>query len=352
VFRIGSATSNISWHSYRGIAELPQVAWTIPLSLGDSHRGYRVVGTTEDYFRHYRYGRQQQLRLAAGKPFQEVTDVVLGATVADALGYRVGDTLTLAHGASDVRFTRHDDHPFQVSGILQATGTPVDLALHVGLAAIDSMHRHWRPGGAGPLTDHGEHEHQHAPTRQTQPQPITAVLVGLKSRPQALLLQRKINENKDEPLLAILPAVALAELWQLVAIGEQALLVISGFVVLVGLFGMLTALLIGLNERRREMAILRSVGASPLHIFALILGEALFLALSGIACGMLLLTLMLLVAQPLLLDGLGLHIAIGAPGAGEGLLLGGILLAALLAGLVPAYRAYRLSLNDGLATSQ
>ncbi|WP_166801002.1 ABC transporter permease, partial [Pseudomonas aeruginosa] len=135
VFRIGNATNNIRWDSYRHFAGNPRVKWAIPISLGDSHRGYRVMGTDAGYFEHYRYGRGQELQLAEGRAFgQDLFDVVLGAEVAEALHYRLGEKIVLAHGVSTVSLVKHDDKPFTVVGILQRTGTPVDRTLHISLA--------------------------------------------------------------------------------------------------------------------------------------------------------------------------------------------------------------------------
>jgi putative ABC transport system permease protein len=346
VFRIGNATNNMSWASYRAIADHPRVAWTIPLSLGDSHRGYPVLGTTGAYFEHYRYGRGRELVLADGAPFSDLYDAVLGAEVAKALGYGTGDAIVIAHGAADVDFARHDDHPFRVSGILAPTGTPVDRTVHVSLEGIEAIHVGWQGGAPMPgLTV----DAAAARALDLTPDAITATLVGLSSRISTFQVQRFINDYREEPLMAILPGVALAELWGLIRVGEHALLLVSGFVVVVGLFGLLTALLTSLNERRREMSILRSVGARPAHVFSLILGEALFLTLLGILAGLGLLYGALLIAQPIILSELGIFIAVGALSAHEMMLLGFVLSAGFMVGLIPGYRAYRLSLADGLS---
>ena len=154
---------------------------------------------------------------------------------------------------------------------------------------------------------------------------------------------------QEEPLLAILPGVALSELWSLIGVAENALLVVSAFVVVVGLFGMLTALLTSLNERRREMAILRSVGARPGHVFALIMGEASFLTMLGVVLGYMLLYGLLLAATPVLETRFGIFIAIGGPSSYELALLGAVIVAGFVVGTIPGYRAYRLSLADGLS---
>jgi putative ABC transport system permease protein len=346
VFRIGHATNNLSWASYQEIAAHPRVAWIIPISLGDSHRGYPVLGTNLDYFEHYRFGRGRELVMAEGTPFSGLFDAVLGAEVAKALGYRLGDPIVIAHGASDVAFARHEDHPFRIVGILAPTGTPVDRAVHVSLEAIEAIHVGWETGR--PLPGRTLDPEQ-AGSMDLVPNSITAALVGLTSRISTFQVQRFINEYRQEPLMAILPGVALAELWGLIRVGEHALLLVSGFVVLVGLFGLLTALLTSLNERRREMAILRSVGARPAHVFGLILGEALGLTLLGILVGLALLYGALLIAQPMIVSGLGIFVAVGILSGHEMMLLSVVFAAGFLIGLIPSYRAYRLSLADGLS---
>ena len=348
VFRIGNATNNIRWDSYQQLAGHPQVKWAIPLSLGDSHRGYRVLGTSPAYFEHYRFGRQQPLQLAEGRAFaDDPFEVVLGAEVAQGLGYRLDERIVLAHGVAKVSMVQHDDKPFRVVGILRRTGTPVDRTLHINLAGMEALHVDWR--GGVPARGAGRVSAEQARALDLQPQQITAVLLGLNSRIATFALQREINQYRGEPLLAVLPGVALQELWSLMGTAEQALFVVSLFVVLTGLIGMLTAILTSLNERRREMAILRSVGARPWHIAGLLVIEAFALALAGAALGLTLLYVSIAVAQAPLQQFYGLYLPFGWPSGYEWRLLGAILLAAVLMGAVPAWRAYRQSLTDGLS---
>ncbi|WP_028454807.1 ABC transporter permease [Chitinilyticum litopenaei] len=346
VFRVGNASNNIGWDSYQALRQDPRIAWTIPVSLGDSHRGFAVLGTTGDYFRHLRYGDAQPLTFAAGKPFSGVHDAVLGAEVARRLGYQPGDRLVLTHGSGEGALSEHEDQPFTVSGILASTGTPVDDTVHVSLAGLEAIHAGWESGSASLLAQSGLLAE--GVSADAQPESITAFYVGLKSRSQLFAVQRTISDYADEPLLAILPGVALSELWALLRVAEQALLVVGGLVVVVGLFGMLAALLTGLNERRREMAILRATGARPRHIFTLLMGETVALVSAGILLGMGLLYLLLFACRPVLRTVYGLHIGIAAPSATEWLLLALVLAAGALSGLIPAWRAYRSALADGL----
>ncbi|HEY0285823.1 MAG TPA: ABC transporter permease [Pseudomonas sp.] len=348
VFRIGNATNNIRWDSFEHFAQSNQVKWAIPISLGDSHHGYRVMGTNEAYFEHYQFGRQQHLQLAEGRPFAtDPFEVVLGAQVADALKYKLGDKLVLAHGVAAISLVKHDDKPFTVVGILKRTGTPVDRTLHISLGGMEAIHIDWHNGV--PAQGTGRISADQARNMDLTPTAITAFMLGLNSKIATFAVQREINEYRGEPMLAILPGVALQELWSLMGVAEKALFVISLFVVLTGLIGMLTAILTSLNERRREMAILRSVGARPWHIASLLILEAFALTLASVIAGLVLLYVGIAAAQGYVQANYGLFLPLSLPSEYEWSLLGGILGAALLMGIVPAWRAYRQSLADGLS---
>ena len=345
VFRIGNATNNLTWASYQEIAHQPEVAWSVPISLGDSHRGFRVLGTTPEYFKRYKYRQTRTLEFAAGKPFSDLFDTVIGADVARQLGYKVGDRVVIAHGLGSVSFVEHDDKPFTVSGILEKTGTPVDKTVHVSLEAIDAIHVDWQSGARDPGA--GVNAEQ-VRTMKLQPSTITAALLGLRSKLETFKLQRAINAYPREALSAILPGAALQELWGLVEVAETALTAISWMVVATALLGMVTSILTTLNERRREMAILRSVGARPMTIIGLLTAEAGLLTMTGVVFGLALLYLGLAAAAPVLDRAYGLRLAIPVPRWNEAGMLVLVVAGGLLAGLIPALRAYRLSLADGM----
>ena len=340
VFRVGDATTGVSWDTYQKVARHRDVAWTIPLSLGDSHRGFRVLGTTTAYFERYRYGRRLPLRFAAGGPFADSHGVVIGAAVARELGYRLGDSLVIAHGLGAVSFAEHEHHPLQLVGILAPTGTPVDRTVHVSLETLDEVHRSPAEEAANAAMV--------AAGVQPAPAAITAFLVGMKERSTLFVMQQALNTYRGEAVTAVIPGVALTQLWQLVGVADTALLVVSGFVLLAGLLGMLSALLTSLGERRREMAILRSVGARPGQVFGLLVSEAAVLSALGAAIGLALLQAGFALLRPWLEDRYGVVLPLGAPGPVEWLILLGVVVAGTLIGLLPAWRAYRLSLADGL----
>lgn len=346
VFRVGDATANVSWASYRKIAQHPDVAWTIPISLGDSYRGFRVLGTTHDYFRHYRYAGTRELGFAAGRRFEDLYDAVLGADVARQLELELGDPLVIAHGLGNVSFANHEDKPFRVAGILARTGTPVDRTVHVGLEAITAIHADWQSGMQAPAG--ARIDAAQARRLDLTPDSITAFMIGMRSKVMTFTMQRAINEYRQEPLLAIIPGVALTQLWDLVGIADTALMIVAAFVVLAGLLGMLTAILTSLNERRREMAILRSVGAQPRHVFALLVAEAGALATGGVLAGVALTYAVIAATRPLLERRFGIFLEIGDLTRYDLGLLGAIIGIAFLMGALPAWRAYRNTLSDGL----
>ncbi|MCV0370136.1 ABC transporter permease [Filomicrobium sp.] len=345
VFRIGNATNNITWQSYSDIASHPDVAWIVPISLGDSHRGFRVLGTTKDYYEHYRFRGGNRIEVASGKLGEDLFDTVIGADVAAQLGYKVGDKIVIGHGLGSVSFLEHEDKPFRVAGILAKTGTPVDRTVHVSLEAIEAIHVDWQSGAPVPGQTVSADQVR---AMDLKPKAITAALVGLKSKLAIFRVQREINEYPDEPLSAILPGAALQELWGLVAIAETALAAVSAMVVATALLGMLTMILTALNERRREMAILRAAGARPVTILGLLAAEAGMLTAAGVATGTVLLYAALFILRPILDREYGLNLSIAPPTTSEGLTLAVIVLVGFIAGLVPAMLAYRRSLADGM----
>jgi putative ABC transport system permease protein len=345
VFRIGNATNNVSWESYQEITELDEIAWAIPISLGDSHKGYRVMGTNRDYFDHYRYGQKNSLSFREGAAFADIYDAVIGADVAETLDYDLHDEIILSHGLVSTEFAEHADKPFVVVGILQKTGTPVDRTIHVSLEGIEAIHIDWSGGAQMPLRLTAEQ----ARKMDLRPKSITAFMVGLDNRINTFRLQRSINEYPEEPLLAIIPGATLAELWRTIAAFEQVLLIISAFVLVAGLLGMLTTILSTLNERRREMAVLRAIGAHPHHIVLLFMLETFFIVLAGCIAGASVLYSLLFLTQPILAQSYGVHIAITLPDLGQWGLFIAVILLAVFVSLIPGLIAYKRSLQDGLA---
>ena len=346
VFRLGNATAEISWRAYEELNAREDVAWTVPISLGDSHRGYRVLGTNLGYFDHYKYGQRQPLVMAEGREFDDLLDAVLGAEVAKALGYELETPIVITHGLGAGGLTDHTDRPFRVVGILRPTGTPVDQTIHISLEAMTAIHVGWETGTRSPFADSITEDMVRS--FDLTPKTVTAAFVGLKNRSTILRTRRAINTSMSQPLLAIIPAQALAELWQVMGTAERVLLAISAFVIAVGLVSILTSILTSLNERRREMSILRATGARPAHIFTLLVAEAAFLGLIGAILGAVLIQVIFAIAAPILAAQYGIALMGTGPGLEDLYTIGIVTVAALILGVWPALTALRRSLADGL----
>ena len=372
IFRIGNATTNIEWETVEEIENLERVAWSVPITLGDSHKNFRVVGTTQDFFERYQYGRKQPLVFEKGSEFEALQDVVLGSRAATELDYRLGDSLVLSHGMADTSFTHHDELPFNVVGILERSGTPIDNALFVSLEAIDAIHDDENGGsheehdeGHKGHEDHDEHEshddhdahdahkheeghkghddhegHNHGPIGT-----VTAMLVGLESPAFALQVQRAINEYQGEALLAILPGVALAQLWTLVGGIEGTLRGISILVFISSIFGLNAMLLASMRERRREVFVLRSIGAPSSFVLALLLLESLLIVTIGIAAAVVALFGAIAAVNGFLADQIGVTLSMAIFSEASLIAIGLIYISSILLSLLPAMQAYRASQN-------
>ena len=347
VFHIGDATANVTWKTLEDIKKRKEVKWIVPIALGDSHRGYRVVGTTREYFNRFRFRRNIPLRIAEGRKFSDLFDAVLGADVARKLNYKIGNKIVLAHGTGPVSIGKdHGDTPFQVSGILAPTGTPVDRAVHVSMEAIEAIHVGWETGA---FNDQGEkYSPENLRKMDLSPKEVTAMYVGLKTKMSTFSLQRWINTYLHESITAILPGVVFGQLWSMIGSVEKTLFIVSSMVVFTAILGMVISILASLNERRREMAILRAIGAKPVQVFTLFTVEATTIAFLGVIFGFIGLYGVLFLIQPFIESFTGLYFEISAPEWNEIILMITIVGAGVLAGIIPALQAYRTSLSDGL----
>ena len=407
IFRVGNATANVSWGAVEEISEQKSISWVVPISLGDSHRTFRVVGTTAEFFSRYKYAQKKPLSFSQGGEFDALQDVVLGARAAVKLSYVLGDSLVLSHGVADTSFLHHEDLPFSVSGILERTGTPVDNAIFVSLNAIEAMHSedresenrqrlhegheshavheesdvhegheahesdlmhegeesHWahEEGGAHEVHDAQEGDSDHPNHKGEESDnyhdhraigSVTAILVGLDSPISTLVVQRWINEYSEEALLGILPGVALTQLWALLGNVEAVLLGISILVFVSSLLGLNAMLLASMRERRREIEILRSIGAPSLFIWGLLIIESLLIITIGVVLAIFGLLLAISLANDVLANELGISLSAQILNTSNLSAIGLIYLTALAMTLVPAWRAYSVSRSAGSSGSK
>ena len=342
LFQIGSPTNNISWESYKKISQYPEIDWIIPISLGDSHKQFRVMGTTKDYFEKYTYRKEKKLQFENGKSFNDIFDVVIGYDVAKELEYKLEDNIIIAHGISSQSL--HDDFPFKIKGVLKRTGTSVDKLILVSLEGLEAIHKDWKSGSRIPTRSNKEKINY----QDLEPKEITAAVIKIKSPIKIFMLQRKINNFLNEPLQAIIPGIALTKLWQVVSVTENVMLMISTMVIFTSLIGMVAVLYSSLHTRKKELVLLRIVGASPNHILSMLVIESLIISVCSIFLSILAVQIINFIAFPFLDQKYGLFLEYKFLSFKNYVFLILFLLSSFVVSMFPGIQAFKKSINDGM----
>nr|WP_321265438.1 FtsX-like permease family protein [uncultured Sulfurimonas sp.] len=338
IFHISDPLEKMSYSAFEDLKNLEKVKWAVPLSFGDTFKGFDVVSTNEEYFKFYKYSSGKHLEFKEGHNLDGFFDVVLGYSVAKKLNIKVGDTIHLSHSKHKHHHV-HKNRDFKIVGILKKSLTPNDESVFIHLKADEAIHIEWQTGRFVDMHISNEKLSK----MNIKPKYIGGVLIGLKNRSSVLEMQDKINNFKNENLKAVIPAKALSKLYKLMKNLQNILMLISGAVFVAAIFTMLSSMFSILSQRRREMAIFRSLGASSSNIFALFAIESFFIISLGVFIGIVVLNLFLLILSfntPVeICFSLDLY---------QFFMLGIMLILGLLASMFPAFRSYKNSLQDGL----
>jgi len=432
VFLIGEPSAPIQWDTYKDITDNKKIKWAVPISLGDSHKGYRVIGTTNNYFKEIKYSSGKNIEFLSGNSFNEVFDVVIGSVVASKLNYDIGEEVAITHGLSEVgevhtfhsedespeehakheelddhedhakheeheehddheehakheehddhedhakheehddhedhakheehddhedhaKHEEHDDHAghdhenlgFKITGILKPTGTPIDNAVFVSLAGIEAMHTGWI--GNQKVIDVSVEQIM---KNELEPKTISAIFLSLNNRTQIFQFQRDVLNYKKEAISSVMPGITLSRLWMLTGNVDKAFKIITFFIIIISLLGMIAMTIAGLNSRRREMAILRSVGASPTNIVSLLIVESIIISIISCIVGYILMIVIFSLGKDYLQNNYGIFIDSFSIKNYDLQIIITIIFAALVATIVPAIQIYRNTLRDGLS---
>jgi putative ABC transport system permease protein len=318
-------TGNVPLQAVQALEQNPLVASVIPISLGDSFRGFRIVGTSHAYPAHY------QASLAQGSLWQAPMQAVLGASAARALGLQVGGSFVGSHGLGAGGHT-HGDLPYTVTGILAPTGSVLDRLILTDTASV------WKVHESATALDADDQK------ILEQERELTLALLRYRSPLAAVSLPRFINSTTE--MQAAAPALEISRLLRMLGIGTEVLQALAGVLLLTAALSVFLALWSAVRERRADLALLRMLGAPPRRVAALLLTEALWLgllaAVMGVALGQ---GLIVLLGRLLALD--------------QSLLIGGMawppallwvpalaLSVSLVAALLPTLGAYRVSVQE------
>ena len=342
IFQIGTPTNNIRWKSFIDIKNHPDVRWAIPISLGDSHKQYRVLGTSSDYFKKIQI-KNKKIEFYKGDYFKDIFDVVIGYDVAKTLNYKINDKIIVAHGISSQDF--HDEFPFRINGILKKSGSNTDKLIFVSLEALEAIHKDWQGGFKLPkfkskLKSFNESD--------LVPKEITGAIIKLNSKIKIFQFKRDLFKYKNEPIQAIIPGLALTKLWQMVSFVEQILLLICYFVVFVTLLGMAALIYTNVNQRSKEISLLRVVGASPKAIFSILVLEGIIISLTSILISILFMLLLINILNPILDTEFGIYLDNNILSNYNINFYCSVVLISILVGLIPAFNGYKKSLSSGI----
>ncbi|MFQ3599136.1 MAG: ABC transporter permease [Chloroherpetonaceae bacterium] len=406
VYHLGNPTGNLPYSTYEMYRRSPFVSYAIPMGLGDNYRGFRIVCTTTDFFTKFNYAKDKRYELTEGRLFNddELYAAVLGKDVAEKTGLKLGDKFVATHGLQESGGDigkQHEHDQFTVVGILKKSGTPADKAIYASLPTVWAIHEeethhddndatrkevveriygkpekdtiqlqlsakdhhhetHTHSDGT-PHTDgdkHADHDHAHEREHHHDARPIptegdvTAILVKAKAPIFSLQLYDKIN--REPHAQAAFAVNEIKNLFDIVGNIDWAFLFITALVIVVALIGVMVALYNSLAERRREIAILRSLGAHRSKIFSIIALEAALVSFFGALFGVVLSKVLALVLKGFVLEKTGIEISVslwsvvGVVPVELGLLVVVTLIGAL-AGLLPAVEAYRTDVAKNLS---
>ena len=347
VFHLGRPTNNITTKTINDVKQRSDVSWLVPIALGDSHRGYRVIATEPNYFQHIRYGNNQPLTFSKGAPFTELSEATLGSDVAEKLNYSVGSEIQITHGSIESIGSKHDDFSFTVTGVLNKTGTPIDQAIFLDLKGYELLHLGWKSGKK--VFSLEDIDLSSLPPDALNPKTVTAAFVGLKSKLTIFNFSKNIREYPEKAISAVIPGIALSELWSIVGLVDKGFQLLSWIIIAISLIAMVTLIIASLDNRKQEMTIYRANGASPKFLAAMVVYESLVIGLVAIIGAIILVTAVTYFATSQLNLALGISPSFKWISLDEIKVFGIILLSGVLSSLIPAAMVFRKNLHQALS---
>ncbi len=342
VYQIDAPTGNINLAEAQRFTRNPMVKTAIPLSLGDSYQGYRIVGTTPQYLQHF------EANFASGKVFENALEIVVGAKVARNLGLKVGDSFASQHGY-DGEGHHHDDHKFKVVGILQSNNSVLDQVLITPLESIWELHEHHddeKPSQGASALQLLTEEMPKTEVAEEAPE-ITAMLVKYRNPAMGMMIARSINQNSS--MQTATPAIEMNRLFALMGVGVDTLQWIALVIIIVSGISVFVSLYNALKERKYEMAIMLSLGATRTKLFVLLLLEGLIISLLGTVIGLVISRLGMYWMAQQIEQSFHYDFAVLALAAEEGWMIAGALGIGMLAAAIPSLGIYRINISSTLA---
>lgn len=345
IYQIDAPTGNVSLAEVNSLKRNPFVKTVIPLSMGDNYKGFRIVGTTPKYVEHF------QAKVAEGTLFSQPMDVTLGSKVAKNSGLKIGDTFASSHGL-DSDGEAHHDKKYKVVGIFGSTGSVVDQLVLTNFESVWEIHEHAKEKeDTAPAENIKEndpaHEEEMAEEHHDEEKQVTSALIQFRNPMGLITIPRQINENTS--MQAALPSIEINRLFSLLGVGMDTLRALALVIIIIAGVSVFISLYNSLKERKYEMALMLSMGATRTKLFLMLLLEGLILAVTGYLSGIFLSRIGLFLFSRAAEQDFHYSIREFSLLPEEIYLLFGALILGLLAAALPSLGIYRLNISRTLA---
>ena len=339
VYQIGAPIQNIPIETYELLKNDKRVKLAIPYVLGDNYKNFRLIGTVPEIFSDFEYKKDMKYAFKEGKGFENEFEAVIGNEAALRTGLKLGDRFTGSHGVESYEGAEeHDEHLFTVTGILDRTFTPADRVIFTSMNSIWDLHEHGNEA-VKDTSDHKEDE-----------KTITSVLLKLKNPVYFDLVRRQINDNKYEGInaQAVIPVLEIKQLFDIIGNINSILLVISYLVIFVAAVSILVSLYNSMNERKRDIAIMRSLGATRIIILIIVVLEGAVISFAGALAGILTGHLAVFLLKSKITELAGIQISGMAFNISELYILAGTVIIGIIVSIIPALKAYNTDVAENL----
>jgi len=344
IYQIDSPVDNIPLAEAERLTRNPMIKTAIPLALGDNYRSFRIVGTNKKYLDHF------EATVGQGKLFAADLECVIGSRVADATDLKIGDSFAGSHGLDEAG-EAHEETKYKVVGILNPSNSVADQLILTPVSSVWAIHEHHEEheGGAekGAAVAEEDHDHEHEGEEHAdEEREITSMLIKFRN-PMGMMLARGINTNSK--LQAAMPQIEVNRLFELLGVGVETLRYLALAIIFVAGISVFVSLYNSLKERRYEMALMLSMGATRTQLFTMLLLEGLVLALIGFVAGLLISRLSLWLISGYVQGTYHYNLANFGIQPEEWYILGAAILIGLVAAALPAIGVYRMNISRTLA---
>lgn len=339
IFYYDAPIANINIEYYESLQKDSRVANVVPIGMGDNYNGYKIIGTSNDFF-------TDKYKLKSGELFKNNGEAVIGSTVAKITGLKVGDKFSGMHGLTEEGGHAHADFQYTVVGVLEQTKTPSDTVIYTDIESLWTVHG----------LEHNEHnenddmemddEHDESMHGNSSENLITALLVKTTSLSNQVMVTNDLNKNND--IQAINPAATLRKLLVMLNAGEIVVTLVAYVSIFLSIIVLFTTMLSASIERRKDISILRALGANRKTVFKTILLETLIIAIIGAVLGFIVAHIAIGILGNYTAVNYGINISGFSVQIAEVFVLLGAVVLSIVAGMIPAVMVYKTDVTKYL----